>query len=151
MNDLNKIDLAWKTVLKFSGIISINCFFCLMLLLIVGIKLWTIGIVFLISLGGCVVIQNQMEAVRSYEPAYKEFVKCVVMFAIILLFMALTVKKVSHDEMDDLLLYGALPIMANFFIVPFRWFIHRYREVKHDRERVKQQQERAHQGLTGDL
>jgi membrane protein CcdC involved in cytochrome C biogenesis len=122
-----------------------------MLMLIVGIKLWTITIVFLISLGGCVVIQNQMEAVRSYEPAYKEFVKCVVMFAIILLFMALTVKKVSRDEMDDLLLYGTLPIMTNFLIVPSRWIIHRYREVKHDREQTKQQQERAHQGLAGDL
>ena len=151
MNDLNKIDLAWKTVLKFSGIISISCFLCLMLLLIVGIKLWTIGIVFLISLAGCIVIQNQMESVRSYEPAYREFVKCVVMFAIILLFMALTVKKVSHDEMDDLLLYGALPIMTNFLIVPSRWIIHRYREVKHSQEQAKRTQERAHQGLTGDL
>jgi len=151
MEDLKKIDLAWKTVLKFSGIISINCFFCLMLLLIVGIQVWALGVVFLISLAGCVVIQNQMEAVKTYEPAYREFVKCVIMFAIILLFMALTVKKVSHDEMDDLLLYGTLPIMTNFLIVPFRWVIHRYREVKHDREQVKQQQERAHQGLTGDL
>ena len=151
MNDLNKIDLAWKTVLKFSGIISINCFFCLMLLLIVGIKLWTIGIVFLISLGGCVVIQNQIEAVKAYEPAYREFVKCVTMFAIILLFMALTVKKVSHGEMDDLLLYGTLPIMTNFLTITTVWFFHKYREVKHNQEQTKQQQERAHQGLAGDL
>lgn len=151
MEDLKKIDLAWRTVLKFSGIISINCFLCLMLLLIVGIKLWTIGVIFLISLAGCIVIQNQIDAVKVYEPAYKEFVKCVTMFAIILLFMALTVKKVSHDEMDDLLLYGALPIMTNFLIVPSRWIIHRYRELKHDQKQAKQQQERAHQGLAGDL
>ena len=151
MEEFKKIDLAWRTVLKFSGFISISCFFCLMLLLIAGIKHWTIGIVFLISLGGCVVIQNQMEAIRSYEPAYKEFVKCVTMFGIILIFMALTVKKVSHDEMDNLLLYGTLPIMTNLIIVPSRWFIHKYKEVKHDREEAKQQQERAHQGLTGNL
>jgi hypothetical protein len=122
-----------------------------MLLLIVGIKLWTIGIVFLISLGGCVVIQNQIEAVKAYEPAYREFVKCVTMFAIILLFMALTVKKVSHGEMDDLLLYGTLPIMTNFLTITTVWFFHKYREVKHNQEQTKQQQERAHQGLAGDL
>lgn len=151
MNDLQKIDLAWKTVIKFSGIISINCFLCLMLLLIVGIKLWTIGIVFLISLAGCVVIQNQIEFVKAYEPAYREFVKCVTMFAIILIFMALTVKKVSHNEMDDLLLYGTLPIMTNFLIVPSRWFIHKYREVKHEREQAKEQIEKARQGLTGNF
>lgn len=151
MNDLNKIDLAWKTVLKFSGIISISCFLCLMLLLIVGIKLWTIGIVFLISLAGCIVIQNQIDAVKAYEPAYNEFVKCVTMFAIILLFMALTVKKVSHDEMDDLLLYGTLPIMTNFLTIITVWLFHKYKERKHHQEQAKQQQERAHQGLTGNL
>ena len=66
MNDFQKIDLAWKTVLKFSGIISINCFFCLMLMLIVGIKLWTIGIVFLISLAGCIVIQQPHQPIEKH-------------------------------------------------------------------------------------
>lgn len=150
MNDVNKINLAWKTVLKFSGIICINSFFCLMLLLIVGIKLWTIGIVFLISLAGCIIIQDQIENVKAYEPAYREFVKCVTMFAVILLFIALTVKKVSHDRMDDLLLYGTLPIMANFIMVFPTWLIHKYNQTKRNREIEEQKQESVRKGLMGD-
>ena len=149
MDEFKKINLAWRTVLKFSGIICINCFLCLMLLLIVGIKTWTIAVVFLISLAGSLVIQNQIDAVKVYEPAYREFVKCVTMFAIILFFMALTVKKVSHDEMDDLLLYGALPIMTNFLMVTPIWFIHEYKEVRQNREQAKQSKEKARKGLEG--
>jgi hypothetical protein len=114
-----------------------------MLLFIVGIKLWTIAVVFLISLGVSLVIQNQIENVKVYEPAYKEFVKCISMFAIILLFMALTVKKVSYDEMDDLLLYSTIPIMVNFIMAIPSWFVHRYRQEKRRKESV-------HRGLLGD-
>jgi hypothetical protein len=50
MFEIGVIDQAWKTVLKFAGIICISSFFCLMLLLVAGIHNWTIGVVFLISL-----------------------------------------------------------------------------------------------------
>jgi len=143
MEDLNKIDLAWRTVLKFSGIICINCFFCLMLMFIAGIHTWTIAVTFLISLAGCVIIQNQFNTIKVHEAAYKEFIKTVSMFAIILLFMALTVKKISHADMDNILLYSTIPVMVNFIIAIPSWFIHKYRQ-------GRQRRKNAHRGLLGD-
>jgi len=140
MENLNKIDLAWKTVLKFSCIICISCFFCLMLLFIAGIHTWTIAVTFLISLAGCIIIQNQFNTIKIHEAAYKEYIKTVSMFAIILLFMALTVKKISHDEMDDLLLYSTIPVMVNFIRAIPSWFIHKYKQ-------ERQRQTDARQGL----
>ena len=147
MVEINVIDQAWKTVLKFAGIIGINSFFCLMLLLVAGIHNWTIGVVFLISLSGCVSITTQFYKIKLYAPAYRQFVITVSMFTIILFFMALIVKRFTDNEFQNLLLYGTLPIMVNFMMVLPIWFYDKYKEARLEYKKRQEEVQRANEGL----
>jgi uncharacterized membrane protein YhaH (DUF805 family) len=147
MFEIGVIDQAWKTVLKFAGIICINSFFCLMLLLVAGIHNWTIGVVFLISLASCVSITIQFYKIKLYAPAYRQFVITVSMFTIILFFMALIVKRFTDNEFENLLLYGTLPIMVNFMIVLPIWFYDKYKEARLEYKKRQEEVQRANEGL----
>ena len=149
MVDVNKVDLAWKTVLKFSGIICITSFFCLMLFFIVGIHNWTLAAVFFISLAGSLCIITQFDKIKEHEPAYRQFVITVSMFALILFFMALTVKKISDSEFQNLMLYGTLPVMVNFLMVLPKWIYDRYQAMKRARNQEQQEVNKVKQGLYG--
>ena len=147
MNEFYVIDQAWKTVLKFAGIIGINSFFCLMLLLVAGIHNWTISVVFLISLGGCISITNQFYKIKMHTPAYRQFVITVSMFAIIQFLMALIVKRFTDNEFQNLLLYGTLPIMVNFLMVIPIWCYDKYKIARIKYKEEQERQQRARDGL----
>ena len=151
MSNLNQIDLAWKTVLKLSCMICITSFFCLMLIFMLGIHKWTLIAVFLISLIGSNYVISKFEYIKVHEPAYRQFVITVTMFAIILLFMALVVKKVTDNEFQNLMLYGTLPVMVNFLMVFTKWILHTYRISKLEHKQREKEEQRAKEGLYGGL
>jgi len=151
MSNSNQIDLAWKMVLKLSCMICITSFFCLMMLLMSGIHYWTLGVVFLISLAGSNYVISKFEYIKAHEPAYRQFVITVTMFAIILLFMALLVKKVTDNEFQNLMLYGTLPVMVNFLMVFTKWILHKYRISRLEQKQKEKEEHRAKEGLYGGL
>jgi hypothetical protein len=52
--------------------------------------------------------------------------------------------------MDDLLLYGTIPVMTNFVMITSTWFFDKCKEAKHNRELIKKERENARQGLMED-
>jgi undecaprenyl pyrophosphate phosphatase UppP len=116
-----------------------------------GIHYWTIGVVFLISLAGSNYVISKFEYIKVHEPAYRQFVITVTMFAIILFFMALLVKKVTDNEFQNLMLYGTLPVMVNFLMVFTKWILHKYRISRLEQKQREKEEHRAKEGLYGGL